>query len=589
MQQKSSTPSPTNTPSDAAALFGLGLNVFPLPYAAKAGYPWKRLQFSRLHPQDPDFGVAALCVGDCNLGVVCGITSGNLFVIDCETHETLMDHILALQARLIPVWAVRTARGGHLYLRCEEGEVDNIPTGTLRDAEIRGKNSYVVAPSSVHPSGMVYEWLICEGALPPVVSAERINWLRNKDGQAITLKITPNTIHRKIQWSRGLISPYSNLSKQTRDYVAQGHLLAEGTRNNRLFNAACDLLGNQYSFNEMVSLLAPIALRSGLPMNEIKATLHSAVSRPRTPARPLPANTTPPAAETTETATSPAWRRALMFATQRDWTGALGGNQRALFLALVERARLSRNEQAVFRASYRELADLARMSVNTVRRHLAAFQSVKKPLIFKVGEDHLSGATLWRFSDWVLQEGLRLETLPNAEIPEHWRIYAESLFNSDASERGAVGKSGMFLYRFMTQQKQPLTPNELAEGSRLSINQVNYALKRLLAYKLVRRVAAGWVADSFSDQRLGEITLTRGRGAARQRRHQNERELFAGRILFMARLQHEGRAFLEALVARNYAFHFLMLARQGNLSADEDVQAFLEEWRRGFMPKPQNQ
>ena len=43
---------PKNNPIQAAArhLYGIGLNVFPQPLGKKGGYPWKKLQYLRLHP-----------------------------------------------------------------------------------------------------------------------------------------------------------------------------------------------------------------------------------------------------------------------------------------------------------------------------------------------------------------------------------------------------------------------------------------------------------------------------------------------------------------------------------------------------------
>ncbi|MCU0515179.1 MAG: FaeA/PapI family transcriptional regulator, partial [Anaerolineae bacterium] len=105
-----------------------------------------------------------------------------------------------------------------------------------------------------------------------------------------------------------------------------------------------------------------------------------------------------------------------------------------------------------------------------------------------------------------------------------------SLFHSDAAERGAIGKSGMFLYRFMTTCRQPMMPAQLAAATRLSINQVNYALAKLRRYGIIQRTPAGWQVEDHTDLQLGRITLTAGRGAARQRRHIRDRELLPAAV-----------------------------------------------------------
>lgn len=57
----------------------------------------------------------------------------------------------------------------------------------------------------------------------------------------------------------------------------------EGTRNNELFNEACDLKGRGLSQDVAVSELSPRFLEAGLNRSEIEGTISSAFSKPRTP------------------------------------------------------------------------------------------------------------------------------------------------------------------------------------------------------------------------------------------------------------------------------------------------------------------
>jgi hypothetical protein len=545
----------TSNQRQAYKLFNAGFNVFPLPYGSKAGYPWKALQYTRLNPVDREYGLLPLTAGTTNLGILCGATSGNLFVLDCESHPTLMRHMTELRNREIPLWVVMTGRGGHIYFRCREGEVESIEPGVMDDAELRGRNGYVLAPGSRHPSGKMYQWLVKEGTQPPLVSVKQIDWLRAQSGAALQLRYTPNRLNSQPTWTRQMVSPYSHLAKTTKDYLANGHTLPEGSRNNRLFRAACDMAGNQYTQSEVESLLIPIALLSGLAQHESLLTIASAFSRTRTPARPgeIPAKST--------YQPHPAWRHALLYGSHRSWLGRSSSNHRALFLALIERARLAANERGIFRASVRELAELARMAVNTVRRILDAFLS--ESLICKAGTDKLSTASLWRFSDVVLREGIRLEATQASSVPDHWRSYAESLFYCDATERGAIGKTAMFLYRFMTTRRLPMLPTLLAAESGLTVNQVNYALYKLSEAGLIHRIKQGWIADLVSDEELAQQSPKQGKGEWRRRKHQRERELFMGRVLLGARMRAEGKAFIEALVAYNSALSEKYMPRRG--------------------------
>src|SRR5690606_14577298 len=157
--------------TQAAAFFAYksGFNVFPQPYARKGGYPWKQFQYTRLDI----YSLPAAFAGRCNIAVMMGRTSDNLFVIDEETREQFEYYVQELTRRHIPICAAVSGGkkgGGHLYLRCIEGEIANIPPGKLKDAEIRGNHCYVLMPPSIHPdTHKPYTWLTLNQT-PPRVS-----------------------------------------------------------------------------------------------------------------------------------------------------------------------------------------------------------------------------------------------------------------------------------------------------------------------------------------------------------------------------------------------------------------------------------
>jgi len=527
--------------SSAYELYDMGLNVVPQPRGQKAGYPWKQLQYTRLNRDDGEYGLDSLFAGECNLAVMCGATSGNLFIIDCESSSALAYHLGQLRQHGIPLWVVRTPRGGHIYLQAHEGEVHNVEPGIITETEIRGQHGYVLAPPSVHPTGAMYTWLVRETAEIPQVSVHDIDWLATPTGNPIQLEATPpSQSHTKGNWSYRVISPSSNLSNCTRDYIQNGYRISEGSRNNRLFAAACDMYGNGYTQHDVESILSPIALASGLPRYEVDRTINSALSGTRTPSRPevkpLTDNTT--------------WHYALLWAANRPWQGRRGATTRALCLALIERARLAANEYGVFRASIRELAVLARLGTNTVRKMLFHFEGDN--IIQKCEQDRTSGASLWRFSDSIINIGKQLElNMDTVGVPPHWLRYSVFLFNSDTSERGALGHSVAFVYQYLRGVETPMMPSEIAEVLGLTVNQVNYALRKLRGFDLLRRLPTGWVVvgltvTEFEAQVLSKSSVS-GKGAARAARFQVERELFIGWRILNVRLGREKDAFAEAV------------------------------------------
>jgi hypothetical protein len=493
------------------------------------------LQYTRLDRDHARYGLYALFFGECNIAVICGKTSGNLFVIDCETKESFKQNIAELRKRSIPLWAAESARGGHLYLRCPEGEVANIDHGTIPNIEIKGCRRYVLAPPSLHPSGTTYQWIAQEGEQPPSVELAEIDWLTDANGPKITLKLDqPRSRKRSAQQHE----PYSPLSRSTQDYLENGHTTPTGNRNSRLFRAACDLAGNQRSYHEAYTRLAPIAQRSGLNENEIRNTVQSAYSKHREPSRPHP-NADARGNQLRKTSN---WQYALAFTQQHEWTGRTGNSDRTTMLALVERARYDNTTHGTFRASVRELSTIARLGTNTIQKTLKRLQT--ENIIKHTGYDTTSGAALWSFTEDTLHKGRELKN-DTSFPPPYWSNIDVSFFNSaDAVERGALGCAGLLVYRLLVSFGVPVMPKVVAASSRLRVHQVNYALRKLSAFGIVRRVSEGWLALPLTDAELDEVVAraagTLGRGQVRQARYARDRCVYVGRLLLLARLRREG-------------------------------------------------
>jgi len=530
--------------SEAEYLYQCGLNVFPLPLGAKAGYPWRRLQYTRLEMHSTLN--SQLFDGSFNLAVMCGSTSRNLFIIDCETIEAFVYHIREVRRRGIPLWAVTTGRGGHIYLAMQEGEVGNVPPGVLKDAEVRGSNGYVLTAGSLHPSGLLYRWYAREGDALPQVSLKQIDWLRHQDhGHPVRLTITQRTAKPDRQHRLRLVSPYSPLAKDTRDYMKNGASLNEGSRNIRLFKAACDLCGNKYSLEDARQLLGPQASLSGLSQMEIDRTLESAYSQPRNPSKP-PSSAPPP----------PDWQYALLHIIHLNYKGRSSNTLRSLYLAMVERSRVSTNERGIFRASYREIAQMSRLGLATLQRHLKQHLANEKTrLFYPVGSDKMSGATLWRWNDHVLEEGRFLQEQVDAghlSVPAYWFTFSDSLLDLDCTERGALGKGAMFLYQYMQFDPQPRMPSALSHLCGMSLSQVNYALNKLREFGLVERLPQGWRSKGFSNREVNQqiiqqCPLQAQRGPNRVRRFKAERCRFASSFIHAARVIREGERYCNAV------------------------------------------
>jgi len=497
------------TPTQAAAviLYNLGLNVIPIPPARKGGWPWKPLQFTRL----PASTLIPLFSGQCNIAVMCGKTSDNLFVIDCETKEAFEEQGQKLHARNIPYWSVKSGGaggGGHYYLRCEDGEIENIPSGEISDVEIRGNRCYVLAPPSIHPdTGAFYHWEKREGQEIPRVRLEELDWLPLK----LTSKTRKSPVHQ---------SNHSNLSRKTQEFIAHGAQIGE--RNNRLFAAACDMAGNGYSFQYASDILTPVALHCGLSGRETADTIGSAFNSKREPSRSVPSNYNEPKQ----------WERVLAWIQEQSWKGRTGQTDRSVLLACCERARVGMNENGLFRASVRELAELAQVSKPTVINALRRLR--KAGWIIQSGRDRGSSASLYRFG-----EELAAPMRSFTTIPPWLSNSGKVVLVSDAGERGALGKTAMMVYLGLLDYGGVMKPKALAVYCRLSYDQVVRALRKLVGYSLVSRGSDGWravrVDAEWLDEHVAVVAGTYGKGEARRVRHEKERGDYAARQLFGAR------------------------------------------------------
>ncbi len=129
-----------------------GLNVIPLKERGKIPVvkEWRPLveqplainELNNIYRENPKL----------NIGIIMGANSGGLVVIDID-HSPPEELVFLIAQN--PTVAVQTGRGRHYYYRSKQ----RLPNLKFDWGELRAKNLYVVAPPSVHPSGMEYRFL----------------------------------------------------------------------------------------------------------------------------------------------------------------------------------------------------------------------------------------------------------------------------------------------------------------------------------------------------------------------------------------------------------------------------------------------
>lgn len=143
-----------------------------------------------------------------NIGVVTGSIS-SLIVVDFDDEVSAEEFIQATKETSNPLigHAVKTGNGLHLYFHCTE----NVRTSSflLNDKRhhIKAYNSYVVAPPSLHPSGLYYEWqTFVDVNHSETNHAELVDFLIHNVGVEFT---TAGRVDRPLNWASELCQEIS--------------------------------------------------------------------------------------------------------------------------------------------------------------------------------------------------------------------------------------------------------------------------------------------------------------------------------------------------------------------------------------------
>jgi hypothetical protein len=493
----------------AVEMSARGLNVFPTFYGEKGGTPWRFMQYTILNIED----LPELFENPCNIAVMTGETSGNLCVIDAETDQKFNWFVQQFEQHGIHVVAQRSGKpggGGHLFVRVAEGEVANLRS-LIGDFEIRGNRNYVLVAPSRHPSGTTYEWTHGSFKDIPTVSISKLSFMGAM-------------LHTTEQQVRYVVDSYADLSSRTLAFMQWG--AQQGERNYRLYIGGCDMSGCGKSFEWAWKTLGAKAMQSGLSEKETRRTLISAYSKARQPARLLAGKQKRRAK----------WLRGLIWALSRRWEGRDGASRRTVFIALCRRAKTA-NKEEIFRASNREVAELAHLHVETANITLHKLEDAH--LLVRVSKDRSSEAFTYRLPRETIREVTPDSDTPNTPLAPSWGNDTvrtlQTLLDSDLIERQALGQNAIILYAHMLRLGRGLKVREWADESFLTRSQIYYVLPRLVETGLVEKTGSVYAAVAIEPEIVeAEITVaagTAGKGEARAELHERQRARYAARRL----------------------------------------------------------
>lgn len=212
------------------------------------------------------------------IAVVAGAISGNLVILDFDEFGVYQVwHALMPVAHDLP--CVRTARGVHVYVRCQtlppsgEGEFQGMRFGQIL------ASGAITAPPSLHPTGHQYAWAAGNPRLIPLfpcLASLGVARCSNHGGQVADRRPLPAKSYREDAPQR-IRNP--RLYVQAAICGEQRAILAavEGARNRQLYQSALKLAKylELMSLTELETDLERVALQAGLEPGEIKPTIRS--------------------------------------------------------------------------------------------------------------------------------------------------------------------------------------------------------------------------------------------------------------------------------------------------------------------------
>jgi len=242
----------------------------PSPGKAALGKDWPNKPYTRSEV------IAHIKAGG-NVGLLCGSHSAGLCLLDVDGEYSKFCEEFPGLAKAPAIIRPGADRAKILIRICDEiPKNQKWKFNPARHLEWLADGNQGVMPPSIHPTGAPYRLINADGEI-----LEYEGW-RIKTIAELWTGQSEKTA--PAQGRETVSDGHGKPRRATLEFIAAG--APAHTRNNELYNAACDLAGCNYSQGEAESMLFPVWQRMGKDEDEFRSTVASAYSKEREPARP---------------------------------------------------------------------------------------------------------------------------------------------------------------------------------------------------------------------------------------------------------------------------------------------------------------
>lgn len=497
----------TATIQHARRYLAAGLAPIPVPARTKAAdTAWRQFQ---IHPPSQHELGLLFSTNNTNIAIVCGRSSDNLLVLDCDSPTTFEDTGHRLGGLGIHTPIVRRPPngtphdgGGSFWLRTP------VPVATrhLADLEMRGQAAYAMAPDSEHPGGGRYYFENPGADIHRLPTLDALDWLTLIPASTTHRKI-PRLAWRLFQGDKPTLDRYQTRSE------AEAAACASLARAGFAFADVLRLFQTYSGTGKFAGLYAENP-KNGRRYLEL--TWNSAVTW----------------IQQHENEHNSLARRLRTWALSRPWPGCGGSSERAVYLAHLD--IVHHCGQQPHDASARRLAELAGVGRQTAAKANRRLQNAGLLEIDSSGTALLSHR--WRLVEPAHTDAeLRITNRPKWDTSSHREgTMCPTLADSDTSHDayrwacGGLCKSGGEVLGVLLRAGGPVHQEVIAESTGRGLRTVRRKLRQLSGLGLAEPAAelgrGWWTALPAPDLDAVAAELgTAGRGAAQRRAHYQQR------------------------------------------------------------------